>query len=794
MRRSLVILLLFLATLPMRSQGYGSINIDVETTAALTELFGAQYGAEALMEDDINEILHHYTNAEIATSGIFASKWLDRKAMKNAGLFSSEESYYYRRIYTMVSARIMPKIWDVASLMIKRPDKAIYWGPYLFKVTEDVRNLCMQFECIVTNGKLSFSGIQFLVFKDEIKKLFDLAKLGGVDWPAVWDKLTDFGSGLSKDDLKGDLDDLVSAGSAIATAGGNVLDSLWVHASKVGGIFHMKPKELWNLGVEYKDIFEDLAAEDGIKNALLGEIGSTDSIGVMNMFNLDHYNISQYLTDYVKDAMGQYYKQRWYIYWSESGYEDLCDWKPNTEISDNITYGRAEWTRFDTNSKDFYPSYDQKEQIKRKCEGYAGWSQARVDELNRSQNDYTYHIYYDLYSYYIYRNGDKNNIVGWSYAYGISVYRSWNWGEEVYEEWFDSQTMNLGAFQTHMNEKLVEMQMQDQLDNSVTYGDVSRSADAAKHTYRIGKDAKQYYKGASEDKLRGCTMVTFTSHCTEEREIGRGNLQLFCIEEVQGFQPLWEYLQLFDMNDGVRGDVANGLLGAWGGGGGGDILTNVMDSQAALFNIEWDGYGYFETDPDGSLRTADLPTCDGVGMWFHRLGHIRGSHTVYMDAEICRNNKAHRFWHLRSVMTSSHDVDEMTFDDGVSDAEKSRQVNQRLSQLQQDFPDCEIEVNYGYKNPNIADDKDDALHLLWVSDRLAIARDVDARLTKIYAQLVMLEKYMRSRETLLEYLKGTFTAAINAGLRNEYSNAAFRRWRESSRNAITNHLDSLHNH
>ena len=203
--------------------------------------------------------------------------------------------------------------------------------------------------------------------------------------------------------------------------------------------------------------------------------------------------------------------------------------------------------------------------------------------------------------------------------------------------------------------------------------------------------------------------------------------------------------------------------------------------------------GYFETNPNGSLRTADLPTCDGVGMWFHRLGHIRGSHTVYMDAELCRNNKTHRFWHLRSVMTSSHDVDEMTFDDGVSEAEKSRQVNQRLSQLQQDFPDCEIEVNYGYKNPNIADDKDDALHLLWVSDRLAIARDVDARLTKIYAQLVMLEKYMRSRETLLDYLKGTFTAAINAGLRNEYSNAAYRRWRESSRNALSNHLDSLHN-
>ena len=32
---------------------------------------------------------------------------------------SSTENYYYRRIYNMVSGKIMPKIWTVAGMMLK---------------------------------------------------------------------------------------------------------------------------------------------------------------------------------------------------------------------------------------------------------------------------------------------------------------------------------------------------------------------------------------------------------------------------------------------------------------------------------------------------------------------------------------------------------------------------------------------------------------------------------------------------------------------------------------------------
>ena len=48
---------------------------------------------------------------------------------------------------------------------------------------------------------------------------------------------------------------------------------------------------------------------------------------------------------------------------------------------------------------------------------------------------------------------------------------------------------------------------------------------------------------------------------------------------------------------------------------------------------------------------------------------------------------------------------------------------------------------------------DDSYHLLWASDRLAIARQVESRLMKIYADLVSLQKMMNYKLTIIDVLK-----------------------------------------
>ena len=163
--------------------------------------------------------------------------------------------------------------------MIKHPDKALYWGPYLFRVCEQTKQLCMTFETVVTNGKLTFQDVAFLAINDNLKGLFDLAKLGEVDWAAVWNHLAEFGDGLTKEDLEEDLDNLMTAGGAIVSAGGAVLDSVWTNASRVGSVFHSKPGEILQMYHDFKDMYETLSDPTSVKDMVMAQILSTDSIG-----------------------------------------------------------------------------------------------------------------------------------------------------------------------------------------------------------------------------------------------------------------------------------------------------------------------------------------------------------------------------------------------------------------------------------------------------------------------------------------------------------------------------------
>lgn len=162
---------------------YYSVNYDKQIVAAMAAAFGAGAMAESYYNEQVGEILKHYNAAEVATAGIFAAKFLERKAFTDLGIWSSStENYYYRRIHNMVANKIMPKIWTVAGMMLKSPQTALYWGSYLMKICADTKSLCMQFESVVTNSSLTFADIQFLEINQEIAAILKLSEIGNVDW------------------------------------------------------------------------------------------------------------------------------------------------------------------------------------------------------------------------------------------------------------------------------------------------------------------------------------------------------------------------------------------------------------------------------------------------------------------------------------------------------------------------------------------------------------------------------------------------------------------------------------
>ena len=87
------------------------------------------------------------------------------------------------------------------------------------KVCDDTKNLCMQFESIVTNSSLSFKDIAFLEINREVAALLNLSELGGIRWEQLMDNLARVPENFTKEHLAGDLDKLYEMGVGLATSG-----------------------------------------------------------------------------------------------------------------------------------------------------------------------------------------------------------------------------------------------------------------------------------------------------------------------------------------------------------------------------------------------------------------------------------------------------------------------------------------------------------------------------------------------------------------------------------------------
>ena len=79
MKRILLILSLVVCVLATANAQYYSVNFDKKTVAAMAAAFGTEYAAEAYYDQQVAEILKHYNAAEVASAGVFAGKFLERK-------------------------------------------------------------------------------------------------------------------------------------------------------------------------------------------------------------------------------------------------------------------------------------------------------------------------------------------------------------------------------------------------------------------------------------------------------------------------------------------------------------------------------------------------------------------------------------------------------------------------------------------------------------------------------------------------------------------------------------------
>lgn len=833
MKRYLFIIILFVcAAVPTTAQYY-SVNYDKRTVAEMTAAFASEAATEAYYAEQVAKIREYYQAAEVAAAGIFTSKFLDRRALTDLGLWtSSTENYYYRRIYNMVSAKIMPKIWTVAGMMLRSPQNALYWGSYLYKVCEETKTLCYQFESIVTNSRLSFRDIAFLEINQELAAILKLSELGDVDWKNLLDNFSDIGSNFTKDNLKADIDNLYAMGVSLASAGaGNAVSSI-VGNSNFNGTLMDKTSSVIEIAENTYDLYNDLSTNAG--NTLLQFVGGQE--GIANLFSLSNYNTTAWITDYAREGMGQYYTQRWYIYSVDQGSEKLCDYYPPTD-DDAILYG-DHWYRISTTDPDFYPSSSQREVALQNSENHAGWSRSRVQQLNNSNDGYNYNISYYSSAYILSKK--KSGQYAKAYAYEIHVTKSWYRQEVKYEDVFDSYSMDMATFRAGLNARLAD------------YND---NEDGIR--YYIGSDSKRYYQATNAEKMAGCETATISVTCHDGTKLGEGSTQYKCsqcggsvnahtkqcsmattitsesvntseidakIAETEGRiasidteiarleaenSNLLKQIQTSSVEDAARyrqqynankdrisvlksersaaeKELADYNQAKQEAVDGENAATDdyyripaIMQDCKNAYNLSWNGAGAWEGNT--FVRTASMPNINGT-ITFKATISIARKPKYFLGIKIHRAI-VQISWTLTTEYSDTQVVAVINLDPSKTDQEKADEVNAKLSEIAREYPSCEPTVEYAKSSPVESDDTEDTYHLLWTSDRLDIARQIDSRLTKIYADLVSLEKMMHYKHSIIDILRSIAPLDTDQGRRLTLIERCRKRWLRNAANS-----------
>ena len=760
-------LILTLAALPVKAQYY-SINVDYGTMEAMSEAFTTEAAMEALHNENLQKIYDSYKAAEVASAGIFSSKYLDRRALTNLNLWDDrQENYYYNRIYKIVSRRIIPKMIVCAQLMIEDPSTAIYWGSYLLKTCDDVKSLCQQFENIVTNSTLSFNDIAFLEIAEELKTVFNLANLGGIDWKELFEHLGDDIEGaFTEENLKADLDNLISKGVGLANAGYN---------------------------------------------------------------NLSDYNLTRWIDDWASAAQGSYYTQRVYIYRRDAGSETLCDYNPPTD--DNSIINGGEWYRISTSDPNFYPSSAQYEAALHNSESYAGWSRERVRQLNASGDGFTYSIYYSPLAYILSKSRSGQYAKAYAYSIQVTkswnikeeVY------EAVFDSYSMDWNTFIAQMNVRLNQYNENGDHRD-IENASELNDyIATHPTESNYTYYIGYDNRNYYQASNAQKIAGAASATFSITCHDGGTLGKGSTTYKCSScggspsnhtkecsmyttltgaseidtgelqaKIAQLQQEAAHLQsqldalnaenselLRKMSQATTTEEYNQYQATYNSNKQkirdlqsqlDTINQSIIDTRNAISDAEegeraqTDDYTRIPQLMK-SMKDAYGITWTDNGSWtgytFIRngtVGSVKGTVTFKATVSIARRPKyflgikIHRAivqidWELTSSWSDTSVAETMELDASKTDDENAAIVNQHLSELAQEHPSCNVSVEYS-RSPGLdVEDTDGVRHLLWASDRLEIARGIEARLAKIYTDLATIEKFLHYKHTVRDWVR-----------------------------------------
>jgi hypothetical protein len=207
-------------------------------------------------------------------------------------------------------------------------------------------------------------------------------------------------------------------------------------------------------------------------------------------------------------------------------------------------------------------------------------------------------------------------------------------------------------------------------------------------------------------------------------------------------------------------------------------IPAIMKDCQTAFDLNWSDAGSWSGDTFTRTATSGSMSAE---IQFKATISIARKPKYFMGIKIHRAI-VQISWELTADYSDTQVVEVIELDTSKSDKENAQIVNNRISEIAQDYPSCTLSTEYIKSEAPEDDATTDTYHLLWSSDRLEIARQIDVRITQIYADLVSLEKMMHYKRSIVDVLKDVApTLNDMQGKKLTITEEAHERWMKSAK-------------
>ena len=476
------------------------------------------------------------------------------------------------------------------------------------------------------------------------------------------------------------------------------------------------------------------------------------------------------------------------------------------------------------------------------AEVLSGWSREKVNSLNGRNDGSSYNLTYNEVTYTRYERTSSGRWRRHDYlSYTINVVHTWSKDRIYWEKDLDTQSQDPEIFQQEVQQRMQQAQFEaDEEGNEEGTTSVILETSPVRY-YQVPSD-EQIAKAQAVSFVVNCDNHSDMGHenvsWKENSHLagggtltGKGLEQMKLIamdtrvsdegdpyQEVENLENSL-HKKLNSLNNRIN-ELKKKKETATGNEGG--YLENEiaeLENQQTSLNHKLDSCTWVRQEiAEDMAEESDVRRIPAVkreltarfgivfeddGLWdgpvYTEHAKMKGQNGVITFQATLKINRKEEYWlgirvhrarcciewKLSGDQSSSEIVSTMRLDTTNTKEYNKKLVENEQKKIMDDYPDCSVEVKYASPD-SIADPGDNStLHMMWVSDRIALARNLYNRVVGIYVGLKQLHSYLDANLSVEDFFKREVLERITQKMRERIAGECLKSWIQSSASVMS---------